>query len=71
MAKSMHNFPTGENVRDFIVREASKPGGLVEAGSRPDRQKKDSLFENIVSPEKGAGGKKTLGVLAVSIEMRV
>jgi hypothetical protein len=54
----MHDFPTGENARDFILREASKPGGLVEAGSRPDRQKKDSLFETIVSSEKGARGEE-------------
>jgi hypothetical protein len=53
-----HDFPTGVNARDFVLHEASKPGGLVELGSRPDRQKKDELFENIVASEDGARGEK-------------
>jgi hypothetical protein len=53
-----HDFPAGENARDFVLREASKPGGLVEAGSRPDRQKNDELFENIVASESGCRGEE-------------
>jgi hypothetical protein len=44
------------NARDFVLCEASKPGGLVELGSRPDRQKKDELFENVLASEDGARG---------------
>jgi hypothetical protein len=58
MAKGKHDFPIGENARDFILREASKPGGLVEAGTRPDRQKKDALFEKIVASENGVKGEE-------------
>jgi hypothetical protein len=32
LTNDMHDFPAGENARDFVLREASKPGGLVEAG---------------------------------------
>jgi hypothetical protein len=53
-----HDFPIGVNARDFVLHEASKPGGLVELGSRPDRQKKDELFENILASEDGARGEK-------------
>ena len=58
MAKGNHDFPTGENARDFILREVSKPGGLVEAGTRPDRQQKDALFEKIVPSENGTKGEE-------------
>jgi hypothetical protein len=56
LVKDEHDFPAGENARDFVLREASKPGGLVEAGSRPDRQKNDALFEKIVASESGCRG---------------
>ncbi len=36
MALGKHNFPKGQNARDFILHEASMPGGLVQAGSCPD-----------------------------------
>ena len=52
-----HDFPAGENARDFVLREASKTGVLVEAGSRPDWQQNDALFENIAaSAESGCRG---------------
>jgi hypothetical protein len=57
-ARGKHDFPIGVNARDFVLHEASKPGGLVELGSRPDRQKKDGLFENIVASEDGARGEE-------------
>jgi hypothetical protein len=53
-----HDFPIGMNARDLVLHEASKPGGLVELGSRPDRQKKDELFEIIVASEAGARGEE-------------
>ena len=56
LTKDEHDFPAGENARDFVLREASKSGGLVEAGSRPDRQKNDALFEKIVASESGCRG---------------
>jgi hypothetical protein len=59
LAKGKHDFPVGENARDFILREASNPGGLVEAGTRPDRQKKDSLFEKIIASENGSNGEES------------
>ena len=58
VAKGNHDFPAGENARDFILREASNPGGLVEAGTCPDRQKKDALFEKIVASENGVKGEE-------------
>jgi hypothetical protein len=58
LTSDVHDFPAGENARDFVLREASKPGGLVEAGSRPDRQKNDVLFENIVASERGCQGEE-------------
>jgi hypothetical protein len=47
-----HSFTTGQNARDHMLREASKPGGMVEAGSRPDRQT-NQLHESIVASEDG------------------
>jgi hypothetical protein len=58
LAIDVHDFPAGENARDFLLREASKPGGLVEAGSRPDRQKNDALFENTAASESGCRGEE-------------
>ena len=58
-ARGKHYLPIGVNARDLIVlHEASKPGGLMELGSRPDRQKKDVLFEIIVASEAGARGEE-------------
>jgi hypothetical protein len=34
--KDEHDFPARENVCDFVLHEASKPGGLVETGSSSD-----------------------------------
>jgi hypothetical protein len=53
LIKDEHDFLAGENARDFVLLEASKPGGLVEAGSRPDRQKNDTLFVKIAASESG------------------
>jgi hypothetical protein len=50
-----HKFPKGQNVRDCLLRESSKPGGIVQAGSRPDRQS-NQLFETIVASEEGSFG---------------
>jgi hypothetical protein len=61
LTNDVHDFPAGENVRDFVLCQASKPGGLVEAGSRPDWQKNDELFENIVASESGCRGEKNAG----------
>jgi hypothetical protein len=58
LTNDAHDFPAGENAHDFVLREASKPGGLVEAGSHPDWQNNDALFENIVASESGCGGEK-------------
>jgi hypothetical protein len=58
LARCKHDFPIGVNARDLVLHEASKPGGLVELGSRPDRQKKDELFEIIISSEAGARGEE-------------
>ena len=35
--KNKHNFPTGMRARDWILKKASDPGGLVATGSRIDR----------------------------------
>jgi hypothetical protein len=51
VAKRKHNFPGGIRARDRLMHLASKPGGLVEVGSRPDRQKNNSLFAQIVASE--------------------
>jgi hypothetical protein len=56
LAIDAHGFPAGENARDFVLCEAIKPGGLVEAGSHPDWQKNDALFENIAASESGCQG---------------
>jgi hypothetical protein len=58
LANDVHDFPAGENARDFVLCEASKPGSLVEAGSRPDQQKNDALFENIVASERACQGEE-------------
>lgn len=50
------DFPFGENARDYIIREASANGGLVEVGSRPDRQNRDALFSQVMASEAGARG---------------
>jgi hypothetical protein len=57
VAIGKHNFPKGQNARDFILREASMPGGLVQAGSHPDRQQ-HVLFEEIVASQAGVRGEK-------------
>jgi hypothetical protein len=58
VAKGKHKFPGGIRARDRLMHLASKPGGLVEVGSRPDRQKNDSLFSQIVASEDGARGEE-------------
>ena len=35
--KDKHTFPTGMRARDWILKKASDPGGLVATGSRVDR----------------------------------
>jgi hypothetical protein len=52
-----HNFPKGQNARDFILCEASIPGGLVQAGSRPD-QEQHVLFEEINASQARVHGKQ-------------
>jgi hypothetical protein len=49
-----HDFPVGESARDFFLRQASRPGGLVAAGGRVDRQSK-ILTGDIVAAEPGVG----------------
>jgi hypothetical protein len=56
--KGKHKFPTGIRARDRLMHLASKPGGLVEVGSRPDRQKNNSLFSQIVASADGARGEE-------------
>ena len=41
-----HDFPS-TNARDFLVREASKAGGSLALGSRPNR-KGQALFKEII-----------------------
>jgi hypothetical protein len=41
--KGKHKFPGGINATNWLVLEASKPGGAVASGSRPDRLKKSSV----------------------------
>jgi hypothetical protein len=53
-----HNFPLGMNARDRIMRMASKTGGLVEVGSRPDRQRNDVLFEKVKAAFPGSVGEE-------------
>jgi hypothetical protein len=57
VAIGKHGFPKGQNARDFIIREASMAGGLVQAGSRPDRQQ-HVLFEEIVASQAGVRGEQ-------------
>lgn len=44
------------HAKDRLLLMASKPGGLVAAGSRPDRQKNDSLFDNLAASVEGSQG---------------
>jgi hypothetical protein len=46
--KGKHKFPGGVNATDWLVLEASKPGGAVASGSRPDRLKKSSVHASNV-----------------------
>jgi hypothetical protein len=55
--KRSHAFRRGIRARDLIVIAASKPGGLVSCGSRPDRQS-HFVFECVNSAEEGAKGEK-------------
>jgi hypothetical protein len=56
--KGKHKFPSGICASDRLMHLASKPGGLVEVGSRPDRQKNNSLFSQIVASADGARGEE-------------
>ena len=53
--KDVHNFPKGANAKDWIAIQASKPGGAVAVGSRPDHKSK-SLFSGIIAAAPGALG---------------
>ena len=59
-----HDFPVGESTRDFVLREASKAGGIVAAGSRPDRQS-NTLFEAIIAVEPGSPGENAIVIMEI------
>ena len=50
-----HDFPGGINARDWVRLQASKPGGVLTAGGRPDRQS-DSLFLALKAAPVGSPG---------------
>jgi hypothetical protein len=52
---SKHNFPIGINAKDWLRLQASKPGGVLAAGGRPDRQS-DSLYHKIEAAPLGSPG---------------
>jgi hypothetical protein len=51
-----HNFPGGVNARDWVRLQASKPGGVLAAGGRPDRQSKSLLFLALEAAPLGSRG---------------
>jgi hypothetical protein len=53
-AARKHNFPSGIRARDRLMLAASKPGGLVYTGSRPDRSSKNSVFGTIRGAVEGS-----------------
>jgi hypothetical protein len=53
--KSRHDFPSGITGKDWITLEASKAGGALAAGGRPDKLS-DSLFEDLVAAVDGCPG---------------
>jgi hypothetical protein len=53
--KGTHDFPTGIDATSWVRLEASKPGGVVAKGSRPDRQS-STLFEKIIPAPAGSCG---------------
>jgi hypothetical protein len=56
-AKERHAWPKGIRARDVLSIAASKPGGVVSCGSRPDRQGQ-FIFECEDSAEDGAQGEE-------------
>jgi hypothetical protein len=50
-----HDFPVGVNARDWARLQASKPGGVLAAGGRPDRQSA-SLFLALEAVPVGSPG---------------
>ena len=50
-----HDFPIGVNARDWLRLQASKPGGVLAAGGRPDRQS-DSLYNILEAAPFGSPG---------------
>jgi hypothetical protein len=52
---SKHDFPIGIHARDWLRLQASKPGGVLAAGGRPDRQS-DSLYHKIEAALLGSPG---------------
>jgi hypothetical protein len=50
-----HDFPGGINARDWVRLQASKPGGVLAAGGRPDRQS-ESLFLALEAAPVGSPG---------------
>jgi hypothetical protein len=57
-AARKHNFPTGLRARDRLMLAASKPGGLVYIGSRPDRASKNVTFGTVHEAVEGSPGEK-------------
>jgi hypothetical protein len=58
--KEKHAWPKGKWAKDLILLEASRPGGLVPCGIRPDRQQ-HFLFDSVDSAEEGAQGEEDAG----------
>jgi hypothetical protein len=56
--KGKHAWPMGIRAKDLILLEASRPGGLVSCGSRPDRQNHCFPLDSVVSAEEGAQGEE-------------
>jgi hypothetical protein len=50
-----HDFPSGITAKDWITLEASKAGGALAAGGRPDKLS-NSLFEALVPAVDGCPG---------------
>jgi hypothetical protein len=53
--KARHNFPSGITAKDWITLEASKAGGALAAGGRPDKLSA-SVFEVLVAAVEGSPG---------------
>jgi hypothetical protein len=54
-AAAKHDFPIGINARDWLRLQASKPGGVLAAGGRPDRQS-ESLHHTLEAAPLGSPG---------------